>query len=91
MCDRSAKPYYITGTGDVGPAIGGEIVGIVLTPAAATATLTLREGGSGGTVIMVLQAAASGNSVVSEIPPLVYAGQLHATLAGAGASAVVAI
>ena len=91
MADRPCKPYYITATGDVGSANGGEISVVVLTPAAAVSTLVLREGGSGGTIIAAFQAAASGNSVAVEASTLVYSGQLHATLSGSGAVAMIGI
>lgn len=86
--DGPAVPYYITATGNVGSANGGQIVSVTLTPAAATATLVLRESGSGGTIIAAFQAAASGNSFYGEYASA-YAGQLHATLTGAGAAAVI--
>ena len=89
MCMEPTKPYYVNATNNVGPASGGMIKGISLTPAAATANLTLREGGSGGTVIWDVQAAASGATVFLDLDGAVYTGQLHATLSGAGASAVI--
>lgn len=78
---------HITATGDVGSQNGGAIDSVILTPAAATAALTLRKGGSSGTIILVLQAAANGQSVQAEFCGAEYEGQLHATLSGAGATA----
>ena len=55
---------------------------VVLTPAAAAAVLTLTDNGSGG---IVLQAAASGNSVVVPFPDgLPFGTNVTATLTGAG-------
>jgi hypothetical protein len=82
-------PYYGTATGNVGGADGGQVASATITPAAALSTLTLREDGSGGTVIAVLQAGASGSSFQARFCGLGYKGQLHATLSGAGASFVV--
>jgi hypothetical protein len=84
-------PYYISATGNVGPANGGRIPHITLTPAAAVATLVLRSGGSGGTIIWAGQAAANGSSVdfPYEPDPIAYSGQLHATIGGTGAQAQV--
>ena len=82
-------PYYLTSTANVGDANGGEIDSVVLTPAAAVATAVVRENGSGGTIILALQAAANGGSVQHIFRGLVYSGQLHVTLAGAGVQATV--
>lgn len=62
---------------------------VVLTPAAALSTLDVRDG-SGGNVIMSLQAAASGASVPwmsGDEDGVVFGTAVHATLVGAGASA----
>ena len=79
----AAKPKHFTATGDIsaGPAV---LWGFVLTPAAAVATAVIRENGSGGTIVMSLQAAANGNSAV-----VAFAGPMtlmdpHVTLGGAG-------
>ena len=85
----ATAPYYLTATGNVGSANGGDLISIVLTPAAAVATAVVREGGSGGTIILALQAAANGASVQHLFRGLAYAGQLHVTLAGAGVQATV--
>lgn len=84
----SAAPFYITGTGNIGGASGGQVVSVTLTPAAAAATLVLRESGSGGTVIATFQAAANGASFYGRYC-FAYAGQLHATLSGSGAAAMI--
>lgn len=75
------KPKHFTATGDisVGPAT---IYGFVLTPAAAVATAVIREGGSGGTIVMSLQAAANGSSAIVMFPMSI--ADPHVTLAGAG-------
>lgn len=76
-----------TGTVFATPAM---IVSVVLTPAAATATLVLRNGGAGGTTKLTLQALVSGNSAVWMSPyPIRCGTDIHATLAGAGATATV--
>ena len=81
-------PVYITGTGNIGGTIGGQVYSVTLTPAAAAATLVLREMGSGGAVIAAFQAAANGASFYGEYC-FAYAGQLHATLSGSGATAMI--
>ncbi len=86
---EATRPLYITGTGNVGPASGGILHSIVLTPAAADATLTLREGGSDGSIIAVVKAPANTASVPVFFEGAYYQGQLHATLAGAGAVATI--
>lgn len=91
MSSGATLPIHFTATGDVGGANGGEIDTVVLTPAAAIATLVLRENGSAGAIILSLQAAASGGSVVLPACDLAYSGQLHATVGGAGALAMVAL
>ena len=69
---------------------------VSLTPAAAVATLTLNENGSGGTAILDMQAAASGTSAFSDLSDhgeggLVYSGQLYAIIGGAGALVTVCL
>jgi hypothetical protein len=89
-----AVPYPITTSGNVGPTnTGTGLRRVVLTPAAAVATLVLREGGSGGRILYQLQAAANGNSVTLDMgdDPDIISGQLHATIGGAGAFATVSI
>lgn len=82
---------HITATGDVGSANGGAIAGVVLSPGSAAATLTLKENGSSGPTILVLTAAANGDSVIADLCEAEYSGQLNATLAGTGATANVAL
>ncbi len=87
----------VTATGNVPGAGGrGQLRSIILTPAAAIATLDVRLDGSGGTVVATLQAAANGGSSVWHAAPrqagvagagVPFPGPLHATLAGTGASA----
>ena len=78
---EGSSPKHLTSTGDiaVGPAM---LHGAILTPAAAVATAVIREGGSGGTIVMSLQAAANGSSVVIE--PHMPIRDPHLTLGGAG-------
>lgn len=81
------KLYYLSATGDVATANGGSVVSVTLTPAAALSTLVLREGGSGGNIILAVQAAANGNTAQVLLKGATYTGQLHATLSGSGAVA----
>ena len=81
----------VSATGDVdvtNAKQGAKLFSVVLTPAAAVSTLVVKDGGSGGTTILSLQAAANGNSAVwrsgSGVP---LNGVLHATLSGASAVA----
>lgn len=62
---------------------------IILSPAAAVATAEIKEGGTGGTVVLTLQAAANGGSVVVSGPIRIRDPYLS-TLSGAGASLSVA-
>jgi hypothetical protein len=83
----ASKAVHFTATGDiVATADGGTtkitIHGLVLTPAAAAATAVIRENGSGGTIRMSLQAAASGGSVIVNVPFQI--ADPHVTLGGAG-------
>jgi hypothetical protein len=73
----------------------GQLNSVILTPAAAVSTVDVRLDGSGGTVVLSLQAAASGSSVVWRASDqqygqagagVAFAGPLHVTLSGAGAS-----
>lgn len=77
------RPKHFTGTGDIsaGPAV---LWGFVLTPAAAAVTAVIREGGSGGTIVMSLQAAANGASVVVAFAAPMVFNDPHVTLGGAG-------
>ncbi len=78
------RPLKFAATGNVTHCVSGGIAIVVLTPAGAASTVDIRENGAAGTVIMSLQAAANGDSVPS--PAFRFEGQLHVTLAGAGAS-----
>lgn len=71
-------------------AAGGVMIGaVVLTPAAAVATLTIREGGVGGPVILSLQAAANGGSVFADLGGAQTSGQCSVTVTGTGAAAYI--
>jgi hypothetical protein len=76
-------PVHFTATGDIDTS-GARvpIAGFVLTPAAAVATAVVRKGGSGGTIVLSLQAAANGASVVCDIPSTIESP--HVTLGGTG-------
>ncbi|HEU4542204.1 MAG TPA: hypothetical protein VFR23_13835 [Jiangellaceae bacterium] len=77
----------VTATGNV---VTGPVVlrSVMLTPAAAVSTLELRDG-SGGAIVLTLQAAASGSSSVWSAGKagVLFSSALHATLSGAGAAA----
>ena len=82
-----AQIKRITATGDV--AVGTKhLLGAVLTPAAAASTLDIRDG-SGGAIVASLAAAANGASVPVkfERPGVLFSSSIHATIAGASASA----
>jgi hypothetical protein len=72
---------YLDATGNVAGANGGTLHGVFLTGGSDAATLVIRQGGSGGAIVMTLKAAA--NAVVS-CPDIhgAYRGQLHATFTG---------
>jgi hypothetical protein len=84
MHTEATRPQHYTATGDItaGPAV---LYGFVLTPAAAVATAVIREGGSGGTIRMALQAAANGGSVVVAFAVPMTLIDPHVTLSGVGA------
>lgn len=83
----------VTATGDVAAAGAGgnprRLLGVILTPAAAVASVDVRDG-DGTTVLASLQAAANGASATWQagdpngVPCMA---AIHATLAGTGASA----
>lgn len=72
-----------SGTGDIAAAVEARLFSLILTPAAVAASAVIREGGSGGTVVLTLNAAANGSAVVVQ-GPIVIRGP-HLTLSGAGA------
>ena len=79
-----------------GAALGrpGELVGVVLTPAAATATVTIYDNASGasGTKLVSLQAGANGASAVFAPAAGIGCAQgLYASLSGAGAEVTVLV
>jgi hypothetical protein len=83
---------HITATGDVDAVAGKSVLSVVLSPAAAVSTLELRDGGSGGTIRLKLQAAANGTSPVwtsGDDQGVKFYGVLHATLTGASATAAI--
>jgi hypothetical protein len=77
----------VTATGNV--AAGQRVLrSVILSPAAAVASVDVRLDGASGTVVATLQAAANGGAVVWQAAREgVLASQLHATLTGASASA----
>lgn len=73
-----------TATGDI-TTTDAILRAVTLTPAAAASTVTVRAGGSGGTVILTLAAAASGVSAVLSGISVPCADGIHVTLTGASA------
>lgn len=76
-------PTKFTATGDLAGTPTARIVGMVLTAAAAAATAVIREGGSGGTVVLDIACPVNETRV---IPICMAIRQPHLTLSGAGAS-----
>lgn len=79
----------VTATGDITTA-DAILRAVVLSPGSETATAVVRAGGSDGTAILALSAAASGNSTVISGLSVPCADGIHVTLTGTGASASVA-
>lgn len=78
----------VTATGDITTA-DALLKAIVLTPAAAASSVTVRSGGSSGTVILTLNGVANGASVVLSGLNVFCADGIHVTLSGASAEASV--
>jgi hypothetical protein len=74
-------PVAAATTADVGPAIGGRLISVTVTAAAATTTVSLKQNGSGGTVIFTGSVAAT-TSQQFRFAGAVYQGQLSVTTAG---------
>lgn len=68
----------------------GQLVGVVLTAAAATATLTLYDNTAGSGIVLVTLSAVANTSVTWQ-PPLCYVASkgIYADIDGSGASATV--
>lgn len=62
--------YYVNASGNVGCATGGELHSVVVTDAASA---TLRSGGSGGAVLLVVKATA-GTTQQVQFAAMGYAG-----------------
>lgn len=56
--------------------------------AGALATATLRTGGAGGAIIGVLACLTSTSDHFTPAAPVIYSGQVHVTIAGAGAELI---
>lgn len=83
----AGKPRRLTATGVVsGRAQDGVVYGGVLTAGSDAASVTIREGGASGTIIMVVKAAAATSAL---IPAFQYSGELHLTFTGTGPEATV--
>lgn len=70
-----------TATGNLGPASGGLLWGVTLSAGADAATVVVREGGSGGTVLLTVKAAINTTVNVRTYGSR-YTGQLHLTFTG---------
>lgn len=67
----------------------GFLAGASLRAAAgAAATATLRNGGGGGPIIGVLACGVSTTDHFTPAAPVIYSGQVHVTIAGAGAELI---
>jgi hypothetical protein len=83
---RTGQVEQLTATGDVTTASSG-LFAVSLTGGSDAATLTVKVGGSSGTTVLVLKAAAN-TSVVYPLGAVVPCpGGIHATLAGTSPSA----
>lgn len=71
----------VTATGDV-TTVDSYLRGVTLTAGSDAATLTVRAGGSGGTVILTLKAAANTSVVVPRLTDVYCDGGIHATFSG---------
>lgn len=82
------EPKDISADGQVHTG-NGVLLGVVLTPAAAVATLVLYDGtDTGGQVLARLQAAANGESAILTGVRIPFQTGLYANIDGAGAAAV---
>lgn len=82
---------FTTAGGALAIGTGEQIIrGLILTPAAAAATCDIKEKGTGGTVVLSLQAAANGNSTVVLFPGgLAIQDPFLSAIVGAGATLTV--
>lgn len=78
----------VTATGDV-TTEDARLFAVVLTAGSDAATLVVREGGSGGTIVLDVKAAASTTASVDLFGALC-SGGVHATLTGTGPTATFA-
>lgn len=81
---RASNILRATATGDI-TTTDAFLKAVTLTPATAASTVTVRAGGSGGTVILTLSAVASGASVPVVGLNVYCADGIHVTLTGASA------
>lgn len=63
--------------------------GVVLTAGSDAATVAVRAGGSGGTVILTLKAATATSEPTGYIPDVLCSGGIHVTLTGTGPTVAV--
>jgi hypothetical protein len=77
--NASTTGTYLVGQGTLG------IAGARLVAAAAAATATIRETDGSGRILAVLSAPVEGADEWGPAAPVAYHGQVHVTVAGAGA------
>lgn len=83
------RPKRITATGNVpGATDGGTCNAFMFQPGSAISTLTIREGGAGGTILFNLSAPANGPAI-PYCGDFHYEGILHVTLTGAAAEVTI--
>jgi hypothetical protein len=78
----NSVPYYITASANVGGVAGGMIYGVTITAGADAALVTLKEEGSGGSIILRLAAPILTTTVWHPAVPVAYSGQLYALITG---------
>lgn len=80
---NTSQIKQVSATGDV-TTDDAHLRNVVLTAGSDAATLTVRAGGSGGTVVLTLKAAANTSVATGQLTDAFCANGVHATLAGTG-------
>lgn len=83
-----STPLNLASTGNFGPAFGTRLGNMSLVGGSAAATATIRDGGSGGTIVRQMAAALGTMEYDEPTSPdgYTFVGQPHLTITGAGAS-----
>lgn len=79
---RTSTIKQVSATGDV-TTVSTHVRAVSLTGGSDAATLTVKAGGSGGTTVLTLKAAAN-STVEANLYDALCSGGVHATLAGTG-------